>query len=273
MVTSLDHPRFADAAFELGAYGYVVKPFSINELLINVANALRRRSIELENHRYRGHLERTVEDRTAKLKQALRRLEQAAEETIHRLARAAEFRDVGWSEHIERMSRHCAMLGTHLGLGDDRVRLTALASKLHDIGKFAIPDSLLFRAGPLAPEEFDQVKRHAEIGYRILAGSEIEVLELAAQIAWTHHERWDGTGYPRGLAGEAIPVEGRIAAIADVFDVVTSRRDYKAARSVDRAAEEMLRERGRHFDPDLLDVFLGSVGEAAGVLRAHPDAA
>jgi putative two-component system response regulator len=273
MVTSLDHPRFADAAFELGAYGYVVKPFSINELLINVANALRRRSMELENHRYRGHLERTVADRTAKLKQVLGRLERAAEETIHRLARAAEFRDLEWSAHIERMSRHCATLATHLGLGDGHVGLIALASKLHDIGKFAIPDSVLFKPGPLTREEFNEVKRHAEIGYRILSGSESEVLELAAQIAWTHHERWDGTGYPRGLVGDAIPLEGRIAAIADVFDAMTSRRDYKAALSVDKAAEEMANERGRHFDPDLLEVFLSSMGEAVGVLKAHPDAA
>jgi putative two-component system response regulator len=273
MVTGLDHPRLADAAFQLGVYGYVVKPFSVNELLISVANALRRRSVELQNRRYRTQLEQTVEARTAELREALGNLERAAEWTIHRLARAAEFRDFETSAHIERMSRYCWMLATRLGLGDDRVRLIALASQMHDIGKIPIPDDILFKPGPLSPSEFELLKQHAEIGYRILTGSGVELLELAATIARSHHERWDGTGYPNGLAGEDIPLEGRIAAVGDVFDAMTSPRVYKPALPVEQALEQMQDERGGHFDPELLDVFLGSTGEVIGVLEDYPDAA
>ncbi|MEK6525425.1 MAG: HD domain-containing phosphohydrolase, partial [Nitrospirota bacterium] len=272
MVTGLDDPQLANIALEVGAYGYIIKPFESNEVLINVANALRRRRLEIDNTAHREKLEQTVLQRTAALRHALKRLELAAEETIRRLAIAAEFRDDETARHIQRMSLYCALLARRTGLDAERCELIRIASPMHDIGKIGTPDHILLKPGKFTPEEFQIITRHTDIGYRILFGSEAELLKLAATIAWTHHEKFDGTGYPRGLAGEAIPLEGRIAAIADAFDALTSKRVYKPAFPVEQATDLMRTHRGKQFDPSLLDVFLGSMDEVLAIRNQYADA-
>lgn len=278
MVTGVDDPEIAEAALAIGAYGYIIKPFETNEVLINVANALRRRTLEIENRGHRSRLELLVAERTAALEETIRDLEQirdelngSREETIQRLALAAEFRSDETAFHIRRMSLYCELLARHLGLGDDRAEQIRIASPMHDIGKIGTPDSILMKRGRLTPEEFTAMKRHAEIGYRILHGSNSEMLQLAAEIAWTHHEKWDGSGYPRGLVGEEIPLEGRIVALCDVFDALTSARCYKPAFSVEKSREIMLEGRGRHFDPQLYDVFWAHIDEVLAIKDRYDD--
>jgi putative two-component system response regulator len=262
MVTGSDDPELANAALELGAYGYVVKPFRPSELSIAVANALRRRRLEIENRDHRERLEETVLEKTSALREAVaglevkeRQLQESREETIRRLARAAEFRDRDTGGHIDRVSQICGLLARRLGLDVDRAELLRIASPLHDIGKIAVPDRVLLKPGPLSPDERAQMERHAEAGYWMLAGSGQPLLDLAALVAWTHHERYDGTGYPRGLAGEEIPIEGRIVAVADVFDALTSDRVYRPALSGEEALRVLRQGRGTHFDAVVLDAF------------------
>jgi putative two-component system response regulator len=258
MVTGVDDSELAKVALELGAYGYVTKPFTPNQILIAVVNALRRRSLEIENRAHREGLEQLVAARTAALERSAVQLELTREETVRRLSRAIEYRDEDTGAHTERMSSYCAVLARLAGLDTEALRV---ASPMHDVGKVAIPDSILLKPGPLTPEERREMQRHTEVGHRILTGSGSPMLELAATIALTHHERYDGSGYPCGMVGELIPVEGRIAAIADVFDALTSDRVYRPAFSVDKAIEIMVEGRGSHFDPELLDLFLDARSE------------
>jgi putative two-component system response regulator len=278
MVTGMDDAKLADAALKIGAYGYIIKPFESNEILINVMNALRRRGLEIENRNHRLRLEQMVRDRTAELWEAIARLEkaeknlrQSREETVQRLSIAAEFRDDETAQHIQRMSRYCALLARKAGEDTERSELIRVASLMHDVGKIGIPDQILLKPAPLTPEERTIMEQHSEIGYRILAGSQSELLRLAAEIAWTHHERFDGSGYPHGIKGNEIPLDGRIAAIADVFDALTSDRVYKKAFPLGRAIEIMREGRGVHFDPKLLDMFLDSMDEVLLIRDQYAD--
>ena len=271
MVTGLDDPQLANIALKTGAYGYIIKPFECNEVLIDVANALRRRRLEIENRAHRDELEQMVLQRTESLRHALKGLELAAEETIRRLAIAAEFRDDETARHIQRMSMYCALLARLSGLDHARCELIRIASPMHDIGKIGTPDHILLKPGKFTPEEFKVMTRHTDIGHRILLGSDAELLKLAATIAWTHHESFDGTGYPRGLAGAAIPLEGRIAAIADAFDALTSKRVYKPAYPVAQAVDLMQSHRGKQFDPALLDTFFGSMSQVTAIRNQYAD--
>jgi putative two-component system response regulator len=272
MITGVDDPDLANTALEVGAYGYVIKPFESNEILINVANALRRRSLEIENRTHRARLEQMVRDRTqelwnavAELEDAEKRLRVSQEETIERLSIAAEFRDDETARHIHRMSRYCGHIARAVGIEGERSELIRVASQMHDVGKIGIPDSILLKPGALTPEERSIMERHSEMGYQILCGSHSELLGVAATIAYTHHEKYDGSGYPRGLKATDIPLEGRIAAIADVFDALTSDRVYKKALPLTQAIEVMERGRALHFDPELLDHFLGSMNTVVAI--------
>ncbi len=265
MVTGMDDRRFVDSALEHGAYGYVLKPFKPNELAINVANALRRRALEIENRSHQAELEQTVLQRTAALRDTIasletseRELRRLQEESIRRLSWAAEFRNQETGQHIVRMSLYCHLLARLAGLDAERAEMLRIASPMHDVGKIGIPDSILLKPGGLTDDERAAMQGHTVIGHRILAGSGVELLDLAATLALTHHERVDGTGYPGGLAGDAIPVEGRITAIADVFDALTSDRVYRAAFMPDDARTVLEAGRGTHFDAGLLDLFLGA---------------
>jgi putative two-component system response regulator len=271
MVSGMDDPRTAAEAGELGAYGYVVKPFEANEMLIAADNALRRRELEVENRAHRQHLELLVAERTQDLMatvEQLSRTEQALrlsqEEAIRRLAQAVEFRDPATGAHLNRMSRTCELLAQRSGMGAARAQLIRIASPMHDIGKIAVSDEILGKPGKLTEQEWVEMRRHPVIGSEILAGSDSELLRLGGLIALTHHERWDGSGYPNGLAGPSIPIEGRIVAIADVFDALTSERPYKPAFETDHAVSLMRDERGRHFDPEYLDLFLSVIDEVVG---------
>jgi putative two-component system response regulator len=280
MVTGVDDPGTAEAAAGLGASGYMIKPFTEKQLLINVANALRERDLRMENRAYREHLEDLVEHRTAALDDALHHLGRLAEElaasreeTIRRLSIAGEYRDEETGDHVQRVGWLSHVLADRLGLGPERCALLRLASPLHDIGKVGIPDAILRKPGPLDRHERAVIESHAEIGHRILAGSDSPMLDLAATVAWAHHERFDGTGYPRRLAGEAIPLEGRIVAVADVFDALTHDRVYRRAFALDRAVEIVCAGRARHFDPAVVDAFTTALGELIPIVEGRlPDA-
>jgi methanogenic corrinoid protein MtbC1 len=212
----------------------------------------------------RRGLRRQIDDRSIELRRALTELEIAQAETVRRLSMAVEFRDEDTGAHIERIGRFSTLLAEQVGIETDRCELLGYAAPLHDVGKVAIPDAILLKPGPLTREERAIVETHTEEGYRLLHGSSSSILDMAATIALSHHEKWDGNGYPRGLAGEEIPIEGRIVAIADVFDALTSDRVYRPAFPIERAIEMMREQRAQHFDPVLLDAFM-EVISAAGV--------
>ena len=220
----------------------VVRRLPTDGVLLDVNLALRRRS---ENQ------------------DGIERLRHANEETVRRLSKAVEFRDPETGSHIERMSHYCALLAPHFGLDPDLMRV---ASRLHDVGKIATPDSILLKPGSLTADERAEMECHAQVGYELLEGSGIELLDHAALIAWTHHERYDGTGYPRGLAADDIPLPGRIAGVADVFDALTTQRVYRSALPVDEAVAVLRKERGRHFDPAVLDAFLSDLEAVEAIM-------
>jgi putative two-component system response regulator len=279
MVTAMDDTDLASSALGLGAYGYIIKPFESNEIVINVWNALRRRALEIENLQHRTKLERTVRERTSELWKAIAQLEgtqrdlrSSREETIRRLSIAAEFRDDETGKHIQRMSHYCELLARLAGVDTERQELIRMATQMHDVGKIGIPDDILLKPGKLTNDERAVMQRHAEIGHQILSGANSELLDLAATIAHTHHERVDGTGYPRKLEGDEIPLEGRITAIADVFDALTSDRVYKRAFPIGKALNVMREGRGTHFDAELLDLFLGALAEVLAIKERYSGA-
>jgi putative two-component system response regulator len=276
MVTGVDDTEIARQALELGAYGYVIKPFEPNEIIINVANALRRRQLELENRAHRNHLESMVAERTMSLERALKQLadadvalRRAHEEAIQRLAHAAEFHDPATGAHLRRISRVSEILAEAMGLPARHCELIRLASPMHDIGKIAVADTILRKPGRLEPEEMVEMQRHPHIGFAMLSDSESDLLRLAADIALTHHEKWDGSGYPNRLAGDAIPLEGRIVGLADVFDALTSERPYKRAFDFEEAVDILQRERGHHFDPEVVDVFIDLTEKLEPLTETH----
>jgi putative two-component system response regulator len=187
------------------------------------------------------------------------------EQTVERLAAAVALRDGETGAHTQRMSAICGVLAGAAGLPRERCEVIRIASAMHDIGKVATPDAILHKPGPLTAAERAEINRHAEIGHKILAGSGSELLEVAAEIALSHHERWDGDGYPRGVSGPRIPLAGRIAALADVYDALTSDRPYRDALPVADALDIMRAGRGTHFDPELLDRFVACIGEVLAV--------
>jgi putative two-component system response regulator len=272
LISALEDPAIAKVAMDYGAYGYLSKPVRRSEVLIGVMNALRRRDIEARERAGRENLERVVRQRTSALSQALERLEAAAAqgrmlqaEAIHRWARAAEHHEQGIAGHLERMSHYCAVLGRHLGLHPESL---GLASVLHDVGKVTIPERILLNPGSLTPDERLAAQTHAEVGYEMLRDSRSSLLDLAAVIARTHHERFDGSGYPRGLTGADIPLEGRVAAVADAFDELTSGRVDRPALSDEEAVAWIGERRGNHFDPSVLDAFLLSMDEVLAIRSA-----
>ncbi len=261
MVTAVDDRGVAVHTLEMGAYGYIIKPFGKNELLISIANAIRRRELEINNRKYSKELELMVQERTKKLMEAESESREAREETIYRLAKAAEFRDNETAQHTLRIGAYAGILCQRAGFDEDFCEQMRVASLLHDVGKIGIPDAILLKPGALTAEEFGVIKTHADIGYRILEDSRSPLLLMGAVIAHTHHERFDGTGYPQGLKGRDIPLPGRITAICDVFDALTSHRVYKAAMPVEEALAILKEGRGSHFDPGLLDSFLGCLDQ------------
>ena len=206
---------------------------------------------------------RSLEEEISQRTDALR---ETQFEIIYRLGRAAEFRDDDTGIHITRMSRFAARVALEIGLDTERTELLLHAAPMHDIGKIGIPDGILLKPGKLTDEEFATMQTHTEIGAELLAGSSSPVVQLAQQVALSHHEKWDGSGYPEGLEGENIPLEARICCVVDVFDALISERPYKQPWSVDDALAEIKRCRGTLFDPDLADVFVGLEEDVRGIL-------
>ncbi|MGA9860193.1 MAG: HD domain-containing phosphohydrolase [Solirubrobacteraceae bacterium] len=278
VITGEDNLSLATSAIELGAYGYLVKPVRAGELLINVTNALHRRGREATLLRRLAELEAERGDTEQELRSALSSdggpaglVKLLESDTVHRLVRVAEFRDAQTGQHLVRMSRCCELIGMQLGHTTDWCSQLRLASELHDVGKVAIPDRILLKPGRLTDAERRVMQTHTEIGHRILSDSDSELLQQAAVTALTHHERWDGAGYPHGLTGDAIPIEGRIAAVADVFDALTSDRIYRPAFPVGMAIEMMESERGRHFEPAVLDALHATFDRIEQVRREFGD--
>ena len=205
---------------------------------------------------YQKQLEAEVDRKTIQLQKTLEALQFASLDSIHRLSRAAEYKDEDTGAHIERMSRYSEAVARKMGLCRKTVERILYAAPMHDVGKIGVPDKILLKPGPLDPDEWEIMKKHTTIGARILSGSRTGFIKLAEVIALTHHERWDGTGYPQGLKGTRIPLAGRITAIADVFDAMTTRRPYKEPFSVEKSFDIIRESKGTHFDPDVVDAFL-----------------
>ncbi|MCQ8884564.1 two-component system response regulator [Pseudoalteromonas agarivorans] len=244
-VTALGDESDEFKGFELGAVDYITKPISP----------------AIVRARVKTHLS---------LVQA-EQLKQAHVDLVHRLGRAAEYKDTDTGEHIARMSQYSKLLALEFGMGEQQAELLRQAAPMHDVGKIGIPDAILLKPGRLTPDEFDHMKQHAAIGAQILANSSSPLLQLAHKLAIEHHEKWDGSGYPNGLKGEQISVEGRIVAIADVFDALTSKRPYKEAWGVEEALEHMQAQAGKHFDPHLINLFVNKLDAIIAIKNAYQE--
>jgi len=255
---------FLMKALQAGARDFISKPFDRFELLARVRNMLDAHLSLRMTFQQKELLEELVRQRTSEVTKS--RLE-----VVRRLGRAAEFRDNETGRHVVRMSHSSALLARQLNLSEKRCEIILHASPMHDIGKIGISDTILLKPGRLTPEERTIMERHALIGADILAGAETELLEVARLIALTHHEKWDGSGYPGKLVGEAIPLEGRICAIADVFDALTSERPYKHAWPVEEAVANLQENAGSHFDPALVQAFLATLPEIIAINEKFKD--
>ncbi len=247
-VTAADEIDQVKEGFASGGADFIRKPFQPDELVA-------RGRLHIENIRLRGHLEAQVRARTAELSGALKNLHGANQELIRRLSQAAELRDNETANHLHRMSHYSVAIARAIGLDEEVLAMLAQASPMHDIGKIGIPDRILLKPGKLTPEEFAEMKKHPQIGADLLSGLEAPIIRMAATIALTHHEKFDGSGYPHGLKGKEIPIEGRIVAIADVFDALTTSRPYKEPWPVEKAVAFMREQSGKHFDPQLIARF------------------
>ncbi len=248
-VTALDGEQDETLGFFLGAVDFIVKPVNpvIVKARVQTHIALRMAQRELQHHR--DELEEMVLDRT-------RDLRETQIEITNRLVQAAEYHDHETSRHITRMAHYCVILGRAHGMGESELDLFFHASAMHDIGKLGISDAILHKKGTLTPDEFDEMKRHTFIGADLLYGVDSELMNMAHLIALTHHEKWDGTGFPLGLRGEEIPFAGRVAALCDVFDALSSKRPYKAAWPLGEAKKVIAEQKGIHFDPYVVELFL-----------------
>jgi putative two-component system response regulator len=251
MLTGDATPDAKRGALSLGAKDFVAKPFDASEVLLRIRNLLETRFLYRALEADNGVLQTLVKARTCEL-------DDSQIEIVERLARAAEIRDDDTGRHTQRVARQSALLAEALGAGDRFVELIRRAAPLHDVGKIGIPDSILLKAGKLTPSEMDTVRYHTIVGARLLSGGNSELVKMAERIALNHHERWNGSGYPHQLSGEAIPLEARIVGLADVLDALTHRRPYRAASTMNEALVEIMKERGLHFDPALVDALMDS---------------
>ncbi|MCD7097109.1 two-component system response regulator [Stenotrophomonas sp. MMGLT7] len=249
LITVVGDEPVRQAALEAGVIDFLVKPIRPRELRARCNNLLQLRQ-HSENAKQRAL---SLEQR---LLSSMHEVEERERETLSRLARAIEYRDNGTSAYLERMSHIAGLIAEQMGLSEEEVRIIEMAATLHDMGKIAIPDSVLLKPGKLTEEEMEVMRRHPRIGYELLSGSQNRFIQVGALIALRHHERYDGSGYPDGLAGEAIPLEARIVAVADVCDALLSERPYKPAWTMDATLAYLYAQRGRLFDPRCVDALL-----------------
>lgn len=249
MLTALTDKNSLKESLAIGVNEFLSKPFELQELKIRIKNMLIIK-------RYQDGLEEMVAARTRELELALAALKESERDVIATLVKASEFKDTDTSEHIERMSLYAHFLADKLGLGERDKELMLNAAPMHDVGKIGVPDSILLKPAKLTTEEFETMKGHCRMGFEILSVRENDILRAGREIALSHHEKWDGSGYPNALAKEQIPLFGRIVAIADVFDALSSKRPYKEPFSDDECFRIIKEGRGSHFDPTLVDLFL-----------------
>ncbi len=253
MVTAVHDISVALAAIRNGAYDYLLKPFEREQLLATVRRAVENRRLKAENLAYQTKLESLVSARTDMLRQALTDLERSYDITLEALGDALDLKDAETEGHSRRVTAFTIAVARAMGLPQDRVRVIARGAFLHDVGKMAIPDAILRKPGRLSPEEQAIMRQHARLGYQMLR--KIPFLHEAADIVHSHQEHFDGSGYPRGLKGDQIPLGARIFAIADTFDAMTSDRPYRAAQSISSARREIERQSDKQFDPEIVKVF------------------
>ncbi|MDD2540526.1 MAG: response regulator [Desulfuromonadaceae bacterium] len=254
MITGLSDMNTAMECVHLGADDYITKPFGINRVVLTVKNLLERRCLAIEKKNYQVSLEFKVMEQTSQIRKTMNELSSAYDNTLAALVKALDAREKEVGSHSERVMNFASFLGAKLGMAGKELQELAKGALLHDIGKIGISDNILLKAGPLDDIEWVEMRRHPHVGYAIL--SEIDFLKMPAQIILTHHERYDGTGYPNQLKGEQIPIGSRIFAIVDTLDAMTSDRPYRKALPFDRATAEIFKYRGSQFDPIIADLFL-----------------
>jgi putative two-component system response regulator len=286
ILTAASDQQTKRRALELGASDFLGKPVDPTELVPRLHNVLTVKRHHDYIERYSQELEAEVLRRTAELARS-------RQEVIHCLARAAEFRDDDTGRHVFRVGRYARLIAAELGWKGERLEMFEQAAQLHDIGKIGIPDAILLKPGKLDPDEFEIMRKHSgfgkrimhtlpendsnvlrshtELGSRLLGETESPILAMASVIAMSHHEKWDGSGYPLGLAGEDIPIEGRITAVADVFDALSSKRPYKPAFPLNQCLEILEQGRGTHFDPQALDAFFRCRPQIVATQLRHAD--
>lgn len=261
MLTADVRPELRQKALESGAKDFLNKPVDRIEVELRIRNLLEARHFHQMLQEQNEQLEAMVSARTEQL-------ELSQIEMLVRLAKAAEFRDDESGEHVWRVAHTSSLLARELGVAEDQVQLILRAARLHDVGKIGIPDGILLKPGKVTEAEYAVIKTHTTIGADLLSGGRTPLMQMAETVARTHHERWDGTGYPQGLAGKAIPLVARILAVADTFDALTHDRAHRRAVSVGEAVDEMVAQRGRQFDPEVVDAFLAI--ERRGELITEP---
>ncbi|GAB3104871.1 response regulator [Aestuariicella hydrocarbonica] len=264
MVTADLSVETRNQCLSAGAKDFIGKPFDRTEIALRVRNIMESSLLHKALKQKNQDLERRVKERTDQLFEAQTKV-------IQCLGKAAEYRDNETGMHVVRMSKSCALLAKELGLNDDECELILRASPMHDIGKIAIPDEVLLKPGVLNTDEWETMKTHAEVGAEILGGYNSELMQVASLIARTHHERWDGTGYPAGLAGEDIPLYTRIVTVCDVFDALTSERPYKKAWRVKEAMEYLYEHSGSQFDPQVVEKFSLILEQVMALRIRYPD--
>lgn len=276
MTTALGDKENRLRAVEAGVNDFLAKPIDILELNIRSNSLLKMKEAQDAIKFHQLELEEKIKERTLSLREALgdvleaqKKTREAHLETIHHLAVAAEYRDNDTGAHIRRVSEYCGLIADGLNLPLKKVDLIRHASPMHDIGKIVVPQRILMKEGKLEPEEWAIMKQHPTVGADILRGSSSDLLQTAEMIAISHHEKWDGSGYPLGLSGESIPIEGRICAIGDVFDALTSTRPYKEAYSPETAFAIIHDEQGTHFDPKLAGIFFQKRDEIIEIHRRY----
>jgi len=274
MVTALTSKEERLRAVEAGANDFITKPIDKTEVRVRMASLLKMKESQDMIRHYQAELETKVEQRTADLRKALQGMVEAQRstheahlDTIHRLAIAAEYKDHNTAAHIQRMSYYSAVLARALNLPPGEVELILNASPMHDVGKIGTPDAILLKPAKLNDPEWRVMRQHPTMGGEILGDSSYELLQAGAIIALSHHEKWDGSGYPKGLKGDDIPLYGRICAVADVFDALTSERPYKKTFANDASLDFMKAGRGKHFDPKLLDLFIENFDEVLRIQK------
>lgn len=254
MVTAVHDISVALAAIRNGAYDYLLKPFEREQLLATARRALENRRLKMENRAYQMNLEALVADRTEQLQRALADVERSYDITLEALGDALDLKDAETEGHSKRVTAFTIAIARAMGISGDKIRVIARGAFLHDIGKMAIPDAILRKPSKLTHDEMETMKEHSLLGYQMLR--KIPFLAEAAEIVYTHQECFDGSGYPRGLKGEEIPIGARIFAIADALDAMRSDRPYRPALSFDKARDEIVRWSGRQFDPEVVKIFL-----------------